>query len=92
MRMTYSQFEEELLVAIVKTADANSAADPNSLGQVDVMVVASEVSPCASEQLVRSVVGRFKGLGWVCNVVEPISGGIWLMVTGDGRRKAESLG
>jgi hypothetical protein len=68
----YSQFEEELLVAIVKTADANSAADPNSRGQVDVMVVATQVSPDTSEPWIRSAVGRFKGLGWVCNVMEPI--------------------
>jgi hypothetical protein len=31
--MIYLQFEDKLLVAIVRAVDAKSAADPNSLGQ-----------------------------------------------------------
>ena len=48
--MIYIQFEAELLVAIVKAADSTSAADPNSLGQVDVMAVAREVVPDVNKQ------------------------------------------
>jgi hypothetical protein len=90
--MTYSQFEDELLVASVQTADAAIAANPNSHGQVDASTVAESVLPGVSERWVRDAVKSFESNGWVYNVVVPLSGGVVFMVTGPGRRKAESLG
>lgn len=68
-------------------------ADRDARGQVDVMVVARTVLPGVNDQWIYSAVQTFESRGWVYNVVRAISpAGIGLMVTGEGRRKAESFG
>jgi hypothetical protein len=85
--MTYSQFEDELLVALVTAADAAPR------GQVEVMEVARTVSPDASKQWIRSAVQKFEDYGWADNVSRamPPPNDIILTITGDGRRRAEEL-
>jgi hypothetical protein len=92
MTMTYSQFEDEFLVASVKAADAALAANPRSHGQVDCFAVAEDVLPGVNGQWVRSAAKSFNNYGWVHNLHEPLSGAIGFMVTGEGRRQADSLG
>jgi hypothetical protein len=57
------------------------------------MAVAREVSPEVSKQWVDNAVMSFKNNGWAHNVVQPLSSqSILLMVTGEGRKKADTLG
>ena len=74
MPMMYSQFEDELLVRIRASADANFADNPFSRGQVEVIALAREVWPEVSEHWVRRAVHRFKEQGWVDPVVESTFG------------------
>ena len=92
MTMTYTQFENEFLVGSACAADSALAADPNSLGQIEGFAAAEAVLSSVNEQWVRSAVRNFERHGWVSHVIEPTSGGIWFMMTGEGKRKAESLG
>jgi hypothetical protein len=90
--MTYTQFENEFLAASASAADSAPATNPNSLGQIDGFALAEAVLPGVNEQWVRSAVRNFERHGWASNVIEPNSGGIWFMMTGEGRRKADSFG
>ena len=92
MPMIYSQFEDELLVRIRASADANFVDNPFSRGQVEVIALAREAWPDVSEHWVRRAVQRFKEQRWVGPVVEALSGEITLELTGEGRRKVDSLG
>jgi hypothetical protein len=91
--MTYTQFEDELLVELVRVADANLAANPNSHGQVDALVVGKQLLSTINEQWINDAVRGFEQAGYVRNVSRPLSGAtLFLMVTGEGRRHAEALG
>jgi hypothetical protein len=83
---SYSQFEDELLVAIVAVADVHP------LGQVDVLAVAPTLLPNVKHQWVSAAVKSYEDSGLVYNVSSGISPrGIRLMITGAGRRLAEAL-
>lgn len=95
--MSYSEFCDRLLVAIMLQADATLKADPNSLGIVDPFRVADtsglRVQKHQQKQWISDAVETFETRGWVCNVVRPLSGDeILLMITGEGRKQAERTG
>ncbi len=90
--MIYSQFEDELLLKIGTAADTTLANNPYSRGQIDIVALASEAFPQVSQEWVRGAVTRFKDHGWIGPVVEALSGATILELTGEGRRKINSLG
>jgi hypothetical protein len=85
MTVSYSQFEGELLIATVEAADANSR------GQVDMAVVAESVLPGVNENWIWSAVRAYERLNLVYNVSRPLQGPIVLMVTGEGRQRADAV-
>ena len=92
MTMTYTQFEDEFIAASVIAADSDSAANPRSHGVVDAFLVARRVLPDVTDAWVRSAVESFEMRSWIFNVSRALRGGIGFMITGEGRRHAESLG
>jgi hypothetical protein len=84
--MTYSEFERALLVAIV------AAADLNDRGQVDVIAAAHSALADVAEKWIYSAVRSYEDDRLIYNVSKGINPpSITVMVTGDGRRRAESL-
>jgi hypothetical protein len=83
--MTYSEFEERLLVALVDAADATER------GQVGAHGVAETVLPGAREQWVQDAVRAYEVHGYLGPVSRGLDGSINLMISGDGRRAADRL-
>jgi hypothetical protein len=88
--MSYSEFQDRLLVALMRAANAKSKADPNSLGIVDAFEVATDAGLPEQEQWSSDAVQTFETKGWV-GAVRDLSGGIRLMITGEGREQAERM-
>jgi hypothetical protein len=83
--VSYSQFEGELLIKTVEAADANPR------GQVDMVAVAASVLQGVNENWIWSAVRAYEGANLVYNVSRPLQGPIVLMVTGEGRRRADAV-
>ena len=86
--MTYTEFKEALLTALVEAADANPR------GQVNVFPVADRILPDVSEQWVFEAVDGYEAESLVFNVSRRLGppreqGGITIQLTGKGREKVE---
>lgn len=89
--MSQSEFNDRLLVVLMRVADARSKADPNSLGIVDAFEVVTNAGLLKQKQLASDAVQTYESKGWVCNVVRPLTGEILLRITGEGREQAERI-
>jgi hypothetical protein len=83
--MTYSEFENWFLVALV------DAADSTERGQCEAGPVAETVLPEVSEKWVSDAVRTFEERQYLGAVVRPQAGRILLMISGEGRKAADSL-
>lgn len=89
--LTYSEYEDALLLAIVEAADYG-AAGGNRRGQVEVFEAAEHAGLERKEQWIRDAVRSFENQGFVFNVVRPLmQQETWLMVTAEGRKHAEFI-
>jgi hypothetical protein len=83
--MTYSEFEERLLVALADGADATER------GQVAAHRVAETVFPGVRDQWVNDAVQAYEVHGYLGPVSRGLDGSINLMLSGGGRRAADRL-
>jgi len=83
--MTYSDFERRLLMALVDAADASER------GQCEALDVAETVLPQVKDQWVSDAVRSYEQRGYIGPISRPLDGRIFLMISGEGRKAAESL-
>ena len=84
--MSYSQFEADLLLAIIEAADATSG------GQVEVSQIASTIFPQVNEDWIRSALKDFRDRGYFTNYVIPLGTSQTLVtVSAAARRQAEAI-
>lgn len=90
--MTYSQFEDALLLAIVEASEYG-AAGGNSRGQVEVFEAAEHAGLERKENWINDAVTSFENQGLVFNVVRPLGLPLrtLLMITAEGRKHADSI-
>lgn len=83
--MTYSEFETRLFLALV---DASGATNHE---QCSAFEVANTVLPQAPDQWVRNAVKVYENNGWLNNISRPVEHGIYLTISGNGRRAVDNL-
>jgi hypothetical protein len=67
--MSYSEFKDHLLVALMRAANAASEADPNSLGIVNAREVMADVRVAGQEQWLIDAIKGFETNTWIERVV-----------------------
>lgn len=85
--MSYSDFENRLLLAFAAAAADGSHIDAFTVAET----VGSVVEPEVNEQLVRDAVRSFEQQGYFHSVVRGQRGSISMMITAEGRKAAERL-
>ena len=90
--LTYSLFEDALLLAIVEASDYG-AAGGNRKGQVEVFEAAEHAGLERKENWISDAVTSFENQGFLFNVVRPLGHPLRtiVMVTAEGRKHAEFL-
>ena len=84
--MTYSDFEKRLFIALVDTADATQR------GQCEALHVAETLLPGVKGQWVGDAVRGYEQLGYLGPAISRgLNGTTGLMISGEGRKAAESL-